>query len=79
MQKKPSGLGRGLDELLDDNTPSLRENKGKPLVVARGEAEEKKSNDTMAVPLMNGIYDTTPKTLYNTRPRTKSVKSNFKK
>lgn len=79
MQKKPSGLGRGLDELLDDNTPSLRENKGKPLVVVRGEVESKKDIDTPISPIINGIYDTTPKTLYNTKPRTKSVKSNYKK
>lgn len=79
MQKKHSGLGRGLDELLNDNTPSLRENKSKPLVVARGEVESEKSKDTPTAPIMNGIYDTTPKTLYNTKPRTKSVKSNFKK
>ncbi len=73
MQKKSSGLGRGLDELLDDNTPSLRENKGKPLVEAHGEVAEIKKT-----PLAS-LYDTTPKSLYDTKPRTKSVKSNFKK
>jgi hypothetical protein len=72
--KKPSGLGRGLDELLDDNTPSLRENRGKPLVEARGEVTERKTTQTIS-----NLYDTTPKSLYDTRPRTKSVKSNFKK
>ena len=72
--KKPSGLGRGLDELLDDNTPSLRENRGKPLVEARGEVAEKK-----AAQKISNLYDTTPKSLYDTKPRTKSVKSNFKK
>ena len=73
MQKKPSGLGRGLDELLDDNTPSLRESNKKPLVEPKGEAPAKK-----ATPVLS-LYDTTPKSLYDTKPRTKSVKSNFKK
>ena len=73
MNKKPSGLGRGLDELLDDNTPSLRENKGKPLVEARGEVKEIKKTP------VTSLYDTTPKSLYDTKPRTKSVKANYKK
>lgn len=74
MQKKPSGLGRGLDELLDDNTPSMREKKGKPLVEAKGEATVE--NKTTPI---TSLYDTTPKSLYDTKPRTKSVKSNYKK
>lgn len=73
MPKKPSGLGRGLDELLDDNTPSLRQNNGKPLVEAKQEAPTKKITSVLS------LYDTTPKSLYDTKPRTKSVKSNFKK
>ncbi|MBO7310132.1 MAG: hypothetical protein J6U86_01920 [Clostridia bacterium] len=72
MAKKASGLGRGLDELLDDNTPSLRENKGRPLVEARGEIQEIKKTP------VSSLYDTTPRSLYDTKPRTKSVKSNFK-
>ena len=72
-QKKPSGLGRGLEDLLDDNTPSLRENNGKPLVEAKGGAVEVKT-----VPVTS-LYDTTPKSLFDTKPRTRSVKSNFKK
>ena len=72
MTKKASGLGRGLDELLDDNTPSLRENKGRPLVEARGEVKEIKKTP------VSSLYDTTPRSLYDTKPRTKSVKSNFK-
>ncbi len=74
MQKKPSGLGRGLDELLDDNAPSLRENKGKPIVEARGEAVQMPVNDRVST-----LYGTKEKSLYDTKPRTKSVKSNFKK
>ena len=72
-QKKPAGLGRGLDELLDDNTPSMRENKGKPLVEAKGEPVAPKT-----VPVTE-LYDMKPKSLYDTKPRTRSVKSNFKK
>ncbi len=74
MQKKPSGLGRGLDDLLDDNTPSMRENKGKPLVEAKGEVTK-----TPTETRVNTLYGNTAKTLYDTKPRTKSVKSNFKK
>ena len=75
MAKKPAGLGRGLDELLDDNTPSLRENNKKPLVEAKGEA----SQQTRTVNPVASLYGTAPKSLYDTKPRTKSVKSNFKK
>ena len=76
MQKKPSGLGRGLDELLDDNTPSLRENKGKPLVEARGEVSSDKQKSTASTAT---LYGNTTKSLFDTKPRTKSVRSNFKK
>lgn len=77
MPKKPSGLGKGLDELLEDNSPSARtsQNTGKPLVVAKGEVSftDQKRNATVS------IYGNTPKSLYDTKPRTNSVKSNFKK
>lgn len=76
MQKKMSGLGKGLDELLEDNHPSSRTStSGQPLVVAKGDANAgKASKDTVS-----SIYGNTTKTLYDTKPRTKSVKSNFKK
>ncbi len=74
MQKKPSGLGRGLEELLDDNAPSLRENKGKPIVEARGEVIKTPTDDRVST-----LYGTSSKSLYDTKPKTKSVKSNFKK
>ena len=32
MAKKPSGLGRGLGELLEDNAPEVKTNKGKVVV-----------------------------------------------
>lgn len=75
MQKKPSGLGRGLDELLEDNTPSARSARtsDKPLVIARGEAKE---NDSK--PRLSSLYDMKAKSLYDEKPKTRSVKSNFK-
>ena len=76
MQKKPSGLGRGLNDLLDDNTPSLRENKGQPLVVAKGEVNSEPKRPTVST---STLYGNTTKSLFDTKPRTKSVRSNFKK
>ena len=73
MSKKPSGLGRGLDDLLEDNSMTLRENRGKPLVEAKGEVK------TQASPSVTSLYGNTQKSLYDTKPRTRSVKSNFKK
>jgi len=72
-QKKPSGLGRGLDELLDDNTPTTRSNAGKPLVVSKGEVKASNNQNLTA------LYGNQTKSLYDERPRTRSVKSNFKK
>lgn len=73
MAKKPSGLGRGLDDLLEDNSMTLRENKGKPLVESKGEVK------TQVSPSVSSLYGNTPKSLYDTKLRTRSVKSNFKK
>ena len=72
--KKPSGLGRGLDELLDDNAPTTTKRVGRPLVEPKGEA-------TKSAPVeVNGtVYEVKTKTLYNTKPKTNSLKSNFKK
>ncbi len=76
MQKKMSGLGKGLDELLEDNNPSSRTSTAsRPLVVAKGEANTEKKD----VSTVSSIYGNTTKTLYDAKPRTKSVKSNFKK
>ena len=65
-----------IDELLDDNTPSLRENKGKPLVEARGEVTPTQQKTTVST---STLYGNTTKSLFDTKPRTKSVRSNFKK
>ncbi len=75
MASKKSGLGRGLDDLLDDNVPTKRTSK--PLVVSKGEVAE--GSAPAAKPVNSAIFDTKTKSLYNTKPRTRSVKSNFKK
>ncbi len=74
QQKKSSGLGKGLDELLEDNNPTTRTNV-KPLVVSKGEVAAESAKKRTSVDL----YGSTTKTLYDTKPKTKSVKSNFKK
>ena len=74
MQKKTTGLGRGLDDLLDDNALSKRQQSGRPLVESRGEAVEKKSTT-----ISSSLYEIKTKTLYETKPKTRSVKANFKK
>ena len=75
IQKKPTGLGRGLDELLEDNTLSKRT--GKPLVEAKGEVPA--HNNGLGTNINSGIYEVKQKELYETRPKTRSLKSNFKK
>ena len=68
--KKPSGLGRGLGELLEDNTPDLRENRGSVSVRKEGES-------IRITPL--GSAEVTTKTLFETKHKNRSVKANFKK
>ena len=76
MQNKPPGLGKGLDELLEDNHPTTRtSSSGKPLVIPKGDEKTDAARKTATV----NLYGNTPKSLYDTKPRTKSVKSNFKK
>ena len=74
MPTKNSGLGRGLDDLLDDNVPTKRTSK--PLVIPKGEV----GSAPVVTPkkVNTSIYDTKAKSLYDTKPRTRSVKSNFK-
>ena len=67
---KPSGLGRGLGDLLDDNNPSLRVQQN-PSVVVRGNEQEKQVNPQK----INNLYaSTTPKPLFETKPKNKSFK-----
>ena len=68
--KKPSGLGRGLGELLDDNNPEIRE--------GRGSATIRKEGETIRITPM-GSTEVTTKTLFETKHKNKSVKANFKK
>jgi len=69
-QKKQGGLGRGLGELLDDNTPDMREGRGS--VVVKNE-----SGSIKITPV--GSTEVKTKSLFDTKPRNKSVKANFKK
>lgn len=68
MAEKPSRLGRGLGDLLDDNSPSIRSQK--PSVIIR-------SGETQVQPkpaINNRLYDTTPKPLFESKPKNKSLK-----
>ena len=68
MADKPSRLGRGLGDLLDDNSPSLRSQK--PSVVIRsGEVQSQPK-----VSINNKLYDTTPKPLFEPKPKNRSLK-----
>lgn len=81
MARKTSGLGRGLGDLLEDNTPEIRSNRGS---VLRKE-EEKKAESTrtpISTPVSDptsNLYGNTPvKSLYEERHKNKSLKANFK-
>lgn len=69
MPKKPSGLGRGLGDLLEDNTLSLRTQK--PSVVVRPGGE---SGEAQKKPLPNSLYEVKTRPLFETKPRNKSLK-----
>lgn len=71
MANKTAGLGRGLDELLSDNSPSVRAQA--PTVVIR---TEKPTNTEFT---KSDLYGTGTKTLYTTPHKNRSVKANFKK
>ena len=68
--KKPSGLGRGLGDLLDDNTPDIREGRSKVAVKTEGDVIK-------IVPEGSTSYQT--KALFETPKKNKSVKANFRK
>ncbi len=69
-QKKPSGLGRGLGELLDDNTPDLREGRASVSIKHEG-------SSIRITPA--GSAEIKPKNLFEAQHKNRSVKSNFKK
>ena len=74
MSKKPSGLGKSLGELFEDNTPEVH-----------GGATVIKKSDGAAVvitPTSGGPSDITPpekpKSLFEELPKNRSIKANFK-
>ncbi len=69
-QKKPSGLGRGLGELLDDNTPDLRGDRASVSI----RQEESSIRITPA-----GSAEIKTKNLFEAQHKNRSVKANFKK
>ena len=69
-KNKPSGLGRGLGELLDDNTPDIRESRNNVIVKTEG--------DVIRI-TPEGSSTPAPKSLFETPKKNKSVKANFKK
>ena len=71
MPKKPSGLGRGLGDLLEDNTPSLRTREAN-VIVRSGESRE--APPAVKKPLPNTLYEIKTRPLFETKPRNKSVK-----
>ena len=70
MAKKPSGLGRGLGDLLEDNAPEIR-----------GGATVIKNEESGAIHItppptpQTGIK---PKSLYEEKHKNKSLKANFR-
>ena len=68
MASKPSGLGRGLGDLLEDNTPSLRTQR--PNVVVRtGEG-----NPSPQKSLPSSLLEVKTRPLFESKPRNKSLK-----
>ena len=72
MANKPSGLGRGLGDLLDDNNPSLHPSR--PNVVVRTGENQENQTSQRSVNIKNSLYDTTPKPLFESKPRNKGFK-----
>lgn len=62
MANKPSGLGRGLGELLEDNTPEVKGGR-RPQVIVR--TEQKKTVNS-------------PSLFPDTKPKNKSLKANYR-
>lgn len=68
--KKDSGLGRGLGELLEDNSPDLRSEYGRVTVKSEG--------GTIRI-TPAGSTEVKTKNLFESQHKNRSVKSNFKK
>ncbi len=71
MAKKPSGLGRGFGDLLEDNSLEI---KTKRSVVIRGERGAQAGCSEVEVPPLGYAS----KSLYEEKPKNRSVKANFK-
>lgn len=70
MADKPSRLGRGLGDLLDDNSPTLR-SQAPSVIVRNGEDRGVIKPKPIS---NNSLYDTTPKPLFESKPKNKSLK-----
>jgi hypothetical protein len=68
--KKLSGLGRGLGDLLEDNTPDVREGRSKVTVETNG--------DIIKI-TPEGSANGSPKALFETPKKNKSLEANFRK
>ncbi len=75
MAKKAAGLGRGLGDLLEDNTPVVSRG-GK--VVRRDESGSVSVSAPTAAPIKQSGVEIRPKGLYDGLPKTNSLKANFK-
>ena len=71
MAKKPSGLGRGLGDLLEDNTPTIRGGQGSAVRIGSVSVSSPSSADTK-------LSAPAPKPLYAEVHKNKSLKANFK-
>ena len=71
MAKKPSGLGRGFGDLLDDNSLEIQT---KSSVVLRSGLGSSSGTAEVEIPPLG--YE--PKSLYEEKPK-RSIKANFKK
>ena len=69
-EKKPSGLGRGLGDLLDDNAPDIRAEHSKVAVHREG--------DPIRI-TPAGSAEIKTKKLFESQHKNRSVKANFKK
>ena len=68
---KPSGLGRGLGDLLDDNNPSMRTQTSTVVLRGAHQQEEPPKKQTS----ISSLYASTPqKPLFESKPKNKSFK-----
>ena len=75
MAKKAAGLGRGLGELLEDNTPVISRG---GTVIRRDETGTVSVTNPTPAPVKNSGVEIRPKGLYDGLPKTNSIKANFK-